>query len=370
MDIDTLSLHPIVNLFPPATEKELHSLAEDIQMNGLREPIVIVGKQVIDGRNRLQTCKNLGHKNIKTHQWDGKGSLSDFVISENLHRRHLTASQKAAVAATALPFYEAEAKKRQQEHGKTAPGKKKNTSDNNIRSDSMRAVDQAHATFGVSPAYISSFKTLAAEAPKLAGEVFTGKKSLSAATRKHKRAKDQKAAAAIPSVTEYVKGQKFACIVIDPPWDVKDEGDVNQMGRAKANYATMTIAEVEKLPIADLAEKNCHLYLWITNRSLPKGFGLLEAWGFRYVTMLTWCKPSIGIGNYFRNNTEHILFGIKGKLSLLRQDVGTWFQAKREGQHSTKPATAYDIIASCSRGPRLEMFTRQTHEGFTPWGNL
>jgi len=163
-------------------------------------------------------------------------------------------------------------------------------------------------------------------------------------------------------------GAKFATIVIDPPWDWGDEGDVDQFGRAKPTYATMPLAEIEKLPVGELADVDCHLYLWISNRSLPKGFGLIDAWGFRYVTCLTWCKPSIGMGNYFRGSTEHILFAIKGSQPLNRKDVGTWFQAPRGSEHSAKPDAFFRLVESCSPGPYLEMFARNSRPGWISWG--
>ena len=160
----------------------------------------------------------------------------------------------------------------------------------------------------------------------------------------------------------------FQTIVIDPAWDWGDEGDVNQFGRAKPDYHTMSIDEVEALPIAKIADENCHIYLWITNRSLPKGFRLLEAWGFRYVTCLTWVKPSIGMGNYFRGSTEQVLFGVKGSQSLKRHDVGTHFEAQRGDGHSAKPDEFYTLVESCSYAPYIDIFGRKERKGWTVWG--
>ena len=165
------------------------------------------------------------------------------------------------------------------------------------------------------------------------------------------------------------RGAKFSTIVIDPPWDWGDEGDVDQLGRARTDYATMPIEEIRELPLAELADRDCHLYCWITNRSLPKGFGLLDAWGFRYITMLTWAKPSFGMGNYFRGQTEHVLFGVRGSLPLKRKDVGTVFEATRgPGGHSSKPPQFSALVESCSPGPYLEMFSRSDRAGWTHWG--
>jgi N6-adenosine-specific RNA methylase IME4 len=155
-------------------------------------------------------------------------------------------------------------------------------------------------------------------------------------------------------------------IVMDPPWDWGDEGDCDQFGRARPTYETMSFAELLELELP--AEKNAHLYLWITNRSLPKGFELIEQWGFRYITLLTWCKPHFGMGNYFRGSTEHVMFAVKGSLPLLRSDVGTWFEAPRPGKHSSKPEAFYELVQSCSPGPWLEMFARSERPGWVSWG--
>jgi N6-adenosine-specific RNA methylase IME4 len=159
----------------------------------------------------------------------------------------------------------------------------------------------------------------------------------------------------------------YAAVVIDPPWDWGDEGDVDQFAYARPDYATMPIDEIAALPIGQIAAANSHVYLWITNRSLPKGFDLLDRWGFRYITQITWVKPSIGLGNYFRGATEQILFGVRGSLPLLVRDQATYFTAPRSG-HSTKPQEFYELVERCSPGPWIEMFARRRRKGWATWG--
>ena len=146
----------------------------------------------------------------------------------------------------------------------------------------------------------------------------------------------------------------FNVIMLDPPWDFSDEGDVNQFGRANPRYATMPFAEMVKLPVSKLATPDCRLYLWITSRSLPKGFALMKVWGFRYVTCLTWCKitaagkPALGIGNYFRGSTEHVLIAARGSQApAVPLSEMFWFAANRgKHGHSSKPVEIYQIIES------------------------
>jgi hypothetical protein len=117
----------------------------------------------------------------------------------------------------------------------------------------------------------------------------------------------------------------------------------------------MSNSEVKSLPVARFADDECHIYLWATNVSLPRAFDVLEAWGFKYATTLTWCKTTkslekarYGMGYYFRSATEHLLFGVKGSMRLTRFDCPTWFQAPPgDGGHSSKPLEAYQLIESC-----------------------
>jgi N6-adenosine-specific RNA methylase IME4 len=161
----------------------------------------------------------------------------------------------------------------------------------------------------------------------------------------------------------------FSTILIDPPWDWGDEGDADQLGRARPTYATMSIDELLAMKVGEKAAKDAHIYLWITNRSLPKGFYLLDTWGFRYVTCITWGKPHFGMGNYFRGQTEQCLFGVRGSLPLARKDVGTLFLAPRgPNGHSSKPPKFYDLIESCSPGPYLEIFSRTDRANWKHWG--
>lgn len=191
------------------------------------------------------------------------------------------------------------------------------------------------------------------------------KRILNEAKREQERLSDKTALSEIEPIPQ----GPFSAIAIDPPWDWGDEGDMDQFGRARPTYETMTLNEIKALPILSRSDTNCHIYLWITNRSLPKGFELLEEWGFRYITLLTWGKPSFGMGNYFRGQTEQIMFGVKGSLPLSRHDIGTLFNLPRGDNHSSKPDEMFKILATCSPEPRLEMFARKEHQGWIPWGN-
>ena len=367
-------IHQIANIFPAMADAEFQALKADIEQYGQREPIWLFEGKVIDGRHRLRACTELGRA-PRTEIYDGFDATA-FVVSLNLHRRHLSASQLAFVALE-IERVEADlAKKRMSAGGGDKKSGPTQVSDPVQIQGRGEAREKAAAAVGVAASYVSDAKRIAREAPELAEKIKAGeatitqaKRELKEQAREQRREENRQLIAQAPSPVVASKAARYATIVIDPPWDWGDEGDQDQLGRARPTYGTMSMAELLELPVGDLSDDDAHIYLWITNRSLPKGFALLERWGFRYITALTWCKPSIGMGNYFRGSTEQVLFGVKGSQPLKRKDVGTWFQAPRgPNGHSSKPVEFYDLVESCSPGPYLEMFARSNRADWTPWG--
>jgi len=177
----------------------------------------------------------------------------------------------------------------------------------------------------------------------------------SAETRKEsKEADERRVMAAKP-----VKG-KFKTLVMDPPWDYEW---LSLPGRAQPGYATMTHDELLALDVPAWADDDCHLYLWTTNNFMTRAVDLMAHWGFQHKTVLTWIKPRIGLGSYFRNSTEHVLFGVKGDLGTRADDIGTHFEAP-VGEHSEKPDIFYGIVERASYPPYGEAFQRQVREAF------
>jgi N6-adenosine-specific RNA methylase IME4 len=155
---------------------------------------------------------------------------------------------------------------------------------------------------------------------------------------------------------------KFRTIVVDCPWSFPGQH------RARPDYAIMTQDQLRELPIPSWADRECHLYVWSTNATLPQAIDLMSAWGFQYKTVLTWLKPGLGLGAYFRNTTEHCLFGVKGKvLTRPPHDIPTHFRA-RKTRHSVKPNEFYRLVERASYRPFLEVFARRRHPGWTAWG--
>ena len=138
----------------------------------------------------------------------------------------------------------------------------------------------------------------------------------------------------------------------------------------KLAYPTMTLAEIEAMPVAGVADKDAHLYLWTVNRYVEQAYAVARAWGFRPACLLTWAKTpkKWNIGGTYAPTTEHILFARRGTLKALRREMSTWWNWKR-GRHSAKPEAFQDMVETVSPGPRLELFARRPREGWTVWGN-
>lgn len=169
----------------------------------------------------------------------------------------------------------------------------------------------------------------------------------------------------------------WSAVLADPPWRFTNRtGKVAPEHRRLDRYSTMDLREICALPVRSVVAKNSHLYLWVPNALLPDGLKVMEAWGFRYVSNIVWAKrrkdggpDGRGVGFYFRNVTELLLFGVRGSLRTLapaRSQVNMIETRKRE--HSRKPDEQYALIESCSPGPYLEMFARHPHPGWEVWG--
>lgn len=387
----TLKRHKF-NIFPEAGAEDFARLVADMRKSGYdtKFPITLYQGDILDGWNRYRACLELGIAPATTTFSGSESAALDFTLRTN-KRRNLTSSQWAAVAVEAdelmAAIREAVEKERREKqaaslaetHGAGAFGVSVNKLTETKNENADRVTQKAAELFNTNRTYINDAAKLKETRPDAFEKVKAGeatitqiKRELKEEQREARREENRAKVAEVAEPTHEViteTGAKFATIVIDPPWDWGDEGDQDQLGRARPDYSTMSLAELLELPVGDLADIDCHIYLWITNRSLPKGFQLLDRWGFRYITALTWVKPHFGMGNYFRGQTEHVLFGVKGSQMLRRRDVGTVFNAPRgPNGHSSKPAEFYELVESCSPGPYLEMFSRVKRQDWTTWG--
>jgi len=170
----------------------------------------------------------------------------------------------------------------------------------------------------------------------------------------------------------------YSTVVADPPWDYATDtrrtftergGDQAELEQP---YATLTVEELAAVPLQTLAAKHAHLYLWTTQRYLRDAHWIVEAWGFRFVKLLVWCKAPRGfmLGGTYQSCTEFVLFARRGKLPARRQVNRDWFEWPRPGnQHSAKPGAFFDLVESVSPGPYLELFARTQRLGWDSYGD-
>jgi len=175
------------------------------------------------------------------------------------------------------------------------------------------------------------------------------------------------------------KTVRFGTILADPPWQFQNKtGKVAPEHKRLNRYGTLSLPEIMALPVKEISAETAHLYLWVPNAMLPDGLAVMQAWGFQYKGNIIWHKirkdgepDGRGVGFYFRNVTEMLLFGVRGKnartLAPGRSQVN--FIKTRKREHSRKPDEQYPIIEKCSRGPFLELFARGTRKGWTTWGH-
>lgn len=158
--------------------------------------------------------------------------------------------------------------------------------------------------------------------------------------------------------------KRYRTILADPPWDVLQRGHRG----ASEHYDLMSVEQIKAMPIAELAEDDAWLWLWVTNATWRDGYDVMTAWGFTYRSPLTWVKPRLQLGQYLRNMTEHVLFGTRGKAKVNFRAQPTWFIAPVQ-EHSHKPEEQFAIIERVSSGPYLELFARRRQPGWDAWGN-
>ena len=191
--------------------------------------------------------------------------------------------------------------------------------------------------------------------------------------------KAQSPSSAAADLLQTAGEQRFSTVLADPPWQFQNRtGKVAPEHRRLNRYGTMLLDDIKALPVAQISATTAHLYLWVPNALLPEGLAVLAAWGFQYKSNIVWHKirkdggpDGRGVGFYFRNVTELVLFGVRGKnartLAPGRRQVNFLKTQKRE--HSRKPDEFYDLVEACSPGPLIELFARGARPGWTGWGD-
>ncbi len=283
-------------------------------------------------------------------------------FAENAFRKDFLPSEIDAIRRALEPLERAAAKERQRKHGGTAPGRGKQS--RQVSGSEGEARDKIGAFAGISGRSLSKIRAImeAAERHPRRFRPLVEEMDRTGKVDGPYRTLRQWLDADGISVKPVVRG-KFRTIVIDPGWRFPGQH------RGRPDYATMSHEQLLDLPVSKWAVDNCHLYLWSTNATLPQALELMSHWGFEYKNILTWMKPGLGLGAYFRTTTENCLFGVRGSL-LTRppHDIPTHFEA-RKARHSEKPEDFYELVARASYAPRLDVFARKKRDGWTCFGN-
>jgi N6-adenosine-specific RNA methylase IME4 len=339
-------IHPAAILFPMLPPDELQALADDIKTNGLQQPIVMFGAQLLDGRNRWKACELAGVE-PKVRDWSGE-SPTAFVISVNVKRRHLTPGQLAVVAVEALPLFEEEAKKRQ--------GKRSDISPKLGESERGKAAEKAAEAVGASRSYVEQVKAIREVAPELVEKIKTGEIKITEAARQVKRDEVSRAVEPLPS-------SRYRVIYADPPWQYNDSrvglADFSATA-AEDHYPTMPTVDICALPVRELADDNAVLFCWATFPLLTDAMEVVRAWGFQYKTAFVWAKGRPNFGHYHNANAELLIVATRGSCTPDADKRESQVQAiERTARHSEKPEEFRAMIDRLySRGRAIELFRR------------
>lgn len=368
--------HEYCSLFPALQSTDLASLREDVQANGLLEPITIFEGKILDGRNRAGVCADLGiePETVEFHG-DNAAALS-FVISKNLNRRHLNESQRALVAER-LANIELGANQHTMKEGSAnspilsqdAAAKKLNVSPRSIRTakamkqtaapEVIKAVEDGSLSLNAA-AKIAELSEKDQKKVMLDARPDQAVKKVSRANREAQLAAKQKA---LPSTT-------FGVIYADPEWKFETFSE-NGMDRSADNhYPTSDTKTIMARDVASIAADDCVLFLWATAPMLPDALLVMESWGFTYKSQAVWVKDRIGTGYWLRNQHEILLIGTKGAIPA--PAPGSQWASVIEAPvaaHSEKPEEAYRLIEEYFPTlPKTELNARNARDGWTAWG--
>lgn len=354
--------HPIAKLIPPMTDAELQRLTKDIAENGLREAITIYEGKILDGIHRGKACETSG-VTPRFVEWDGAGgSPVKWVVSKNLHRRHLNESQLGMLGADSDEWLKLEAKalERRMNNLKKTDAKPADAESAPVRSredQPGKTAEKVAELVGVSPRYVEMAKALKKKNPELAQKVRDGKISLKKADKEVSRAE------AVRRIKAYVPPSgRYQVIVADPSWMYDDDLDGSDEARGGCPYPPQTLEEIMATPIP--ADDNAILFLWTTNAHMEEAHQVMRHWGFTKKTIGTWDKrrtpDDLGAGRTLRNVTEHFLVGIKGRMVLTLTNQSTLIQEGRSNIHSEKPEKFYKLVESlCPSTSRIELWSRR-----------
>lgn len=362
--------HPAAELFPLMEGDEYTALLEDIRVNGQREPIWLdKSGRILDGRNRARACHDLGLI-PKQQTWDGADAIG-FVLSLNLHRRHLNASQRAVLALAVEKLEAEEALRRKARAGaSSAPGRPAEKDPEIVPEVSREneARERAGKRVGVSRRYVQDAKAVEAAAPELLADITAGTKTLPEAKKEiRQRDKAEKVAAIRAQEPAPLEAEgTFPVLYVDPPWRYEHAEPTRAI---ENHYPTMSLDEIKAMDVP--SDDDAVLFLWATSPKLTEALEVVDAWGFEYRTCMVWVKDRIGMGYYARQRHELLLIARRGSFPVPDpEDRPDSVIEAPLGQHSEKPDVVYGLIERMyPLARKVELFARRPRDGWAAWGN-
>lgn len=345
--------HELANIFPMIEGQAFEELKQDIKENGLQQVIITYEGKILDGRNRYKACMELG---IEPRYEEYKGNKPlEYVISLNLKRRHLNESQRAVVASKLANM----------------PLGGSIYRSANLPTEGIKQ-EQAARMLNVSERTIRTIKQIEREAPQRIKDIELGNTTAHEVISELKQEKRKEYIAeqreAIKTGKATLPSGVYEVIVIDPPWQygqVDEYSPDYYMTRVASPYPEMDIAEIRNISIP--AADNCVVWLWTTHKYIFDCRDILEAWGFRPVSVLTWVKDRMGIGKWLRSQSEYCVMAVKGHPLINLTNETTVLNAKNTG-HSVKPEEFYAMVDKLCIGRKLDYFARKNRDGWDTFG--
>ena len=338
-----MRFHKIAELFPLMNGEEFQLLCDDIKKEGLNNPVVLLEDEILDGRNRYRACTKISVE-PKYKQFEGDDPLA-FVLSENLHRRHLTASQRAALAAEVANMTWGGDRKSDQEA--ILPFEKTNK--------------EASDLFQVGERYVKEAKAIKENYPSKFAELKTGNKTIQQAKREIVK-ENIRTKPDLPT-------DRHRVIYADPPWKYGNNQPDYQTEQADY-YPLLDINEICAMDVKNIADDNAVLFLWATSPILEDAFKVINMWGFKYKASFVWDKIGHNMGHYNSVRHEFLLICTKGSCQPDTQKLFDSVQSIKRTKHSEKPEEFRGIIDTLyPYGKRIELFARKRIENWEAYGN-
>jgi N6-adenosine-specific RNA methylase IME4 len=376
-----MQFHPLSELFPLMQDREFDELVADVKANGLREPIWTYEGQILDGRNRWRACEaaQLAHRPMRAYEGDDPVS---FVVSLNLHRRHLDESQRALVAAriATLPLGANQHTASANLPTQAEAADMLKVSERTVRT-ARRVVDEGapELVSAVEGGRVSvSAAADVAELPKEEQrqivakgerEILEAAKQIRAKKSEERRAERVERVAAMANPSPSLPTQRYPVIYADPPW--RYEFAESESRAIENQYPTMTLDEIRGLDVAGMSTDDAILFMWATSPKLAEAMSVIESWGFTYRSSAVWVKPQLGMGYYFRQQHELLLVATRGDMPApAPADRPRSVVTADRTAHSEKPAEFAEAIERMYPTlPKIELFCRAPREGWAVWGN-